>query len=135
MKQLSLGLRYALLGIVLVVALVVGSGLLGSGSPSSAARAAALDARLKCPSCQGLSVAQSNSPSSVAIRAEVRRRVDAGESDQQVVDALRARYGDAVLLTPPAGGLSVLLWLVPLILVAAVTIIVIVSLLRRRPVR
>jgi cytochrome c-type biogenesis protein CcmH len=103
------------IGVLLVAALVVGSGVLTTGAQTSAERAASLDARLKCPGCQGLSVAESASASSLAVRREV----------------LEARYGNSVLLTPPPGGLTDLLWLVPVGLGVGI-VIGVVAVARRR---
>src|SRR5262249_8638804 len=49
------------------------------------------------------SVADSPSSTSAAIAADVRRRVAAGQSDQQIRDAYVARYGRWILLTPSGG--------------------------------
>jgi cytochrome c-type biogenesis protein CcmH len=117
--------------LLLLVALVVGSGVLSSSPQTNAERAAGLDARLKCPSCQGLSVSQSSSASALAVRRQVRQEIDAGRSDDEVVASLEAQYGNAVLLTPPPGGLTDLLWLLPVAMgVGMVVAIVVVA--RRR---
>ena len=71
--------------------------------PTVDQRAHQLDRELRCPVCQGLSVADSPSSTSAAIAADVRRRVVAGESDQQIRDAYVARYGRWILLTPSGG--------------------------------
>jgi cytochrome c-type biogenesis protein CcmH len=131
--KLPLWLRYLLVALVLLGALVVGSKVFDSTPPTSAQRVAALETTLKCPSCQDLSVAQSSSPSSLAVRRQVTADVAKGMSDDEIVSQLRAQYGNAVLLTPPPGGLSLILWLVPLALAlsAASTIVVV---MRRRAV-
>jgi cytochrome c-type biogenesis protein CcmH len=83
-----------------VVALVLAS----HGSPPTVdQRAHRLDRELRCPVCQGLSVADSPSSTSAAIAADVRRRVVAGQSDQEIRDAYVARYGRWILLTPGGG--------------------------------
>ncbi len=71
--------------------------------PTVDQRAHRLDRELRCPVCQGLSVADSPSSTSAAIAADVRRRVVAGESDQEIRDAYVARYGRWILLTPSGG--------------------------------
>lgn len=71
-----------------------------AGPPTVDQRAHRLDRELRCPVCQGLSVADSTSSTSAAIAADVRRRVAAGQSDQEIRDAYVARYGRWILLTP-----------------------------------
>jgi cytochrome c-type biogenesis protein CcmH len=127
----ALWVRWGILGLILVVAITIGSGVLTSSPATPAQRVQSLEARLKCPSCEGLSVAESNSPSSLAVRQEVKRGVAAGESDQAIIAGLQARYGSAVLLTPPAGGLSILLWAIPVLLGVSVIAVVIIGIRRR----
>ena len=132
-KRLPLWLRYAGVAAVLLVALLVGSNVLSPTPQSNAQRATALENTLKCPSCQDLSVAQSSSPSSLAVRVQVERGIAKGMSNEEIVAQLEGQYGNAVLLTPPSGGLSALLWLIPVLLVVgAGGIIVAVFASRRR---
>jgi len=105
---------WTLMGVVLVVALVVGTGVLHSSPPTAAQRAAAIDADIRCPSCEDLSVAESSAPTAVTVRATVRQLVDAGQSDQQIQQYLVARYGSSIVLDPPAHGWSLLVWVLPL---------------------
>ena len=132
-KRLPLWLRYAGVAAVLLVALLVGSNVLSPTPQSNAQRATALENTLNCPSCQDLSVAQSSSPSSLAVRVQVERGIAKGMSNEEIVAQLEGQYGNAVLLTPPSGGLSALLWLIPVLLVVgAGGIIVAVFASRRR---
>ena len=132
-KRLPLWLRYAGVAAVLLVALLVGSNVLSPTPQSNAQRATALENTLKCPRCQDLSVAQSSSPSSLAVRVQVERGIAKGMSNEEIVAQLEGQYGNAVLLTPPSGGLSALLWLIPVLLVVgAGGIIVAVFASRRR---
>lgn len=79
-------------------------------------RAHRLDTELRCPVCQGLSVADSPSSTSAAIAADVQRRVLAGESDAEVKAAYVARYGSWILLDP-SGRTGRLAWAIPLVVV------------------
>jgi cytochrome c-type biogenesis protein CcmH len=101
--------------VVLGIALLIGSGVFSSTQVTNAQRVSALEAQIKCPSCQDLSVAQSTTSSAVAVRNQITRMVAAGDSDAQIESALVARYGSTVLLRPPAQGLALVVWLVPLI--------------------
>lgn len=98
---------------VLAAALVVGSGVTSSKPPTDAQRASALEAQIRCPSCADLSVAQSAASSAIAVRHEVAALVAAGQSDQQIESRLVAQYGPSILLSPPASGLSSLVWFLP----------------------
>ncbi len=100
------------LGAVVVAALVIGSGP-GDSDPSPAARGRRLAAGLRCPVCQGLSVADSPSPTARAISVDIRRRIDAGESDGEIRQAYVDRYGEWVLLEPAGAGLGAVVWALP----------------------
>jgi cytochrome c-type biogenesis protein CcmH len=100
------------LAAVVVATLVIGSAS-GDGDPSPAARTRRLAAGLRCPVCQGLSVADSPSPTARAISDDIRRRVDAGESDGAIRQAYVERYGEWVLLQPAGSGLGALVWALP----------------------
>lgn len=102
---------------VLVVALAVGSRQPGPAA-GPAQRSAAIDAALRCPSCEDVSVAQSSAPAAVAVRRIVARRVAAGQSDAQVEAYLVSRYGQGILLRPAASGGTSALWVLPVAAVA-----------------
>jgi cytochrome c-type biogenesis protein CcmH len=123
---------WTLLGIVLVVAMVVGSGALSSSLPTPAQRAAAIDSVVRCPSCEDLSVASSSAPTAITVRATVRQLIAAGRTDQEIKDYLTARYGSSIVLEPPASGWSLLVWLLPLLGGLVATAAVTTVLVRRR---
>ncbi len=103
---------WAVLGIVLACALVVGAS--GHGAPAtSAQRAGALDAELRCPSCDDLSVADSSAASAVAIRQLVLADAEAGIPDSAIVSYLQSKY-PGIVLRPPASGIEGLVWFAPL---------------------
>ncbi len=83
-------------------------------SPTDIDRVERLGSRIKCPVCQGESIA--NSPAQMArdMMDLVGDRVVEGASDQAIVDELLASYSGAVLLDPPASGETLALWLAPL---------------------
>ena len=90
-----------------------------------------LETLVKCPACDDLSVAQSNATSALAVREDITRRVRAGESDNKILTSLEATYGTSILLSPSTSGLGSLLWLVPILVIAAL-IVPGVRLARRR---
>ncbi len=103
------------LGVVLVAALVVGSGALSSSPPTPAQRAQAIESALRCPSCEDLSVAESSASTAVTVRATVAQLIAEGRTNQQIENYLVARYGSSIVLEPPASGWSLLVWLLPLL--------------------
>jgi len=106
----------AWIGCLALVALALVVGASRSASPSSPRqRAAAVDAVVRCPSCEGLSVADSSSATAVAIRNAVLARARAGQSDGRIEQFLVSRYGPGILLRPPAGGLAGLVWFLPVL--------------------
>ena len=106
-------LAYLLLVPVLGMALFVGARSGDTGPPTPAQRTSGIAAQVRCPTCEGLSAAESDAPASVAIREEIRRRVDAGQSDQEVRAFLVGRYGRDILLTPEGSGVAGLVWALP----------------------
>jgi len=104
------------MAVVLSVALAVGASR-PAPPPSATQRAAAIDAQLRCPSCEDVSVADSSAPTAVAVRAIVLQRVRAGQRDAQIEDFLVSRYGPDILLRPPARGATSAVWIVPVVVV------------------
>jgi cytochrome c-type biogenesis protein CcmH len=103
--------------VVLTASLVVGARQPGPG-PDAAQRVARIDAALRCPSCEDVSVAQSSAPAALAIRRIVAARVAAGQSDADVEAYLVSRYGAGILLRPSASGGTRALWVLPVLAVA-----------------
>jgi cytochrome c-type biogenesis protein CcmH len=69
---------------------------------------------LRCPVCQGLSIADSNAEGAVMIQNRIEELVAAGYDQQQITDYFVDKYGEWILLQPPAEGLNLLIWLGPL---------------------
>src|SRR5229473_4368713 len=81
--------------------------------PKLEGRARALSHELRCMVCQNQSIDDSDAPLARDLRILVRERLKAGDTDQQVIDFLVARYGDFVLLKPRFTSHTALLWLMP----------------------
>ncbi|TBN41887.1 cytochrome c-type biogenesis protein CcmH [Paracoccus subflavus] len=79
--------------------------------PGQEARARDISQRLRCPVCQGENIDESNAPISRDLRLYVRERIVAGDSNDQVIDAVVDRYGEFVLFEPRAQGGNLVLWL------------------------
>ena len=100
--------------------------------PMLEARARALSKDLRCMVCQNESIDDSGAPLAHDLRVLVRERIKAGDSDQQVLDFLVARYGEFVLLRPPLSWHTLALWgLPPAVLVLGV-LVILMDLRRRR---
>lgn len=116
-------------GALLATAALVALTSLQPSPPSTpGGRAAALAAELRCPDCQGLSVAESRTAAAQAIRAEITAELAAGRTPDAVRQSFVDRYGDWILLRPRAP----LAWIVPLALIAAGLGGVLAWILRRR---
>ena len=74
--------------------------------------------KLRCPVCQGLSVADSPAEGAKLMKNRIREFVAAGYSDDQICTYFVARYGEWVLLEPPRKGIHWVLWLGPFGLLA-----------------
>ncbi len=78
--------------------------------PALEARARELSKGLRCLVCQNESIDESNASLARDLRLLVRERLTAGDSDEEVMDYVVARYGEFVLLKPTTGGANWLLW-------------------------
>ena len=81
--------------------------------PGKEARARDLSRELRCMVCQNQSIDDSEAPLARDLRLLVRERIAAGDSDNQVIDFLVARYGEFVLLKPRFNPHTLMLWLLP----------------------
>jgi cytochrome c-type biogenesis protein CcmH len=97
--------------------------------PALEARARTLGQELRCLVCQNESIDDSNADLARDLRTIVRERLTAGDSDQQVLGFVTARYGDYVLLRPPIRAGTLVLWFGPVVLLVAA--IIAMMLLRR----
>jgi len=90
---------------------------------------------LRCPVCLNLSVQDSPSELARDMRDVVRDRLRQGDTEQQVLDYFIQRYGEWVLMKPPAHGVSLLVWLLPVVLVVGGGALVVFAMKRwiRRP--
>ena len=77
-------------------------------------RARNLSKQLRCLVCQNQSIDDSDADLARDLRREVRSQIAAGTSDRVIIDQLRAKYGDYVLLNPPLDQATLFLWLSPL---------------------
>ena len=123
--------RWGIPTLMLVLVVVIGVGL-ATASPAAGDRVEALAEQLRCPVCQGESVADSPSDTASAIEQQIEEMVAAGRSNEEILDHYVARYGRWVLLEPPPRGDTLLLWVLPLLVLAGGVAVV---LTRRRTAR
>ncbi len=120
-------------GVATLVAVAVLTGMRPAGPSGDDDRAVAIAESLRCPVCQGLSVADSDSETARAIRSDIVRRIAEGQADGDIRQAYVERYGEWILLRPRGGGLGTVVWLVPVAAVLlAGTAIAVVGRRRRR---
>jgi cytochrome c-type biogenesis protein CcmH len=102
--------------------------------PALETRARNLSKELRCMVCQNQSIDDSEAPLAHDLRVLVRERLQAGDSDNQVINFLVARYGEFVLLRPQFAWHTAALWgLPPAALLIGIVAIVLVVRRRRTP--
>ena len=116
----------------LALAAVLGAVLAGAAT-AAPPNAADLEAELVCPVCE-TTLDQSNAPVAERMKTFIRVQIAAGDSEQEIKDALVVEFGPGVLAEPPDGGFGLLAWLLPLgaLLGGAVAVALIVRAWSRR---
>ena len=108
--------------LILIALLALVATVAWSVRPQEETRSGRVDritSELRCVTCQGLSVKDSLAPSARQMREIVAQRVAEGKTDEEIRAEFRASYGDWVLLSPSATSWSGLIWLVPIVALAA----------------
>ena len=84
-----------------------------------------LAAELRCPKCQNQNLADSNAPVASDLRDKVYELMIDGQTDDEIVGYLVARYGDFVRYNPPVQKNTFFLWFAPgtMVLIALIIII------------
>ena len=107
--------------------------LAASASAADPPNAADLEAELVCPVCE-TTLDQSNAPVAERMKLFIRERIAAGDTEQEIKDALVAEFGPGVLATPQKSGFGLLAWVLPLaaLVAGAATVAVLVRSWSRR---
>jgi len=79
-------------------------------------RFAVLAEELRCPKCQNQNLADSNAPIAKDLRNKVYEQIQAGQSNEEIVQYLVDRYGDFVRYKPAFKSYTLVLWLSPVVL-------------------
>lgn len=83
------------------------------------AQAQAIASRLRCPVCQNESVADSPSALAQQMRALIRTKLRSGEHPDEIVAYFVDKYGEWILLEPPRRGVLWVVWVAPVLALAA----------------
>ncbi len=88
-----------------------------------------LSSELRCLVCQNSTLADSDAPLAKDLRNEIRNQMQAGKTDDEVVEYLVTRYGDFVRFRPPVNASTALLWFGPFImlLIGAITLFLVLK--------
>ena len=108
----------SLLAVWLLVALlaVVAAGLPGVALADPLDdRTRQVGRQIMCPVCEGQSVADSNSGLARDMRALIRDRLAAGDSEQAILERFVASYGEGILVDPPKRGTTLGVWIAPVV--------------------
>jgi cytochrome c-type biogenesis protein CcmH len=107
---------WVVLAVVALATLAVGT-VTGDDAATPADRVLALSRSIRCPQCSGQSVAESDVTVSREIRRDIARRVEEGQTDDEIRAYYASSFGEEALLTPSSEGLGGLVWALPVIVV------------------
>ena len=121
-------LRHLLLMVFLVFSNVIFAADKPS-NPTTEARLKNLSTELRCLVCQNSTLADSDAPLAKDLRNEIRKLIQSGKTDEEVVDYLVARYGDFVRFRPPVNATTALLWFGPfvMLIIGAITLVLVLK--------
>jgi len=82
-----------------------------------------LSAELRCPKCQNQNIADSNAPIAQDLRKLLVKQLEDGASDEQILEYMVSRYGEFVRYRPRFSGATLVLWLMPVALIAGAILV------------
>ena len=131
-QKSALILRRLMAALLLVLVLQPAFGAEGMarpvGDPAVEARVNKLSEELRCLTCMGQSIADSQSSFANDMKREIRTMIVAGKNDKEIMEFMVQRYGDFVLYRPPVKSTTWLLWGGPFVLLVAGLALLIVRL-------
>jgi cytochrome c-type biogenesis protein CcmH len=101
--------------VALVLVSLVRNGVDSGPARSPEERMREIASTMKCPVCRSQSVADSDVAAARSIRTEISRRIEQGEGDDEIRDAIASTYGDDLQLTPSRNGFAGLVWILPVV--------------------
>ncbi len=114
--------RGVLLALLLIVCFAAPAGRVAADELDDRVRAIAKE--LRCPVCDGETVADSNAQMSADMRGVIRQKLEAGESREQILRFFVERYGEAILAEPPARGFTLGVWVAPVLVLLGGLVVV-----------
>ena len=121
---------------VVLVGVAVGALIIGSSRnshPTPAQQAASIASSVRCPVCSGESAEQSQTPESAEIRQQISQELAAGLTRSQILDRLVASFGPGILEKPQTSGVSLLVWVLPIVGAAVAALGLAFAFVRWRP--
>jgi len=112
-------------------AAVAGEAVPAAADPVLEARMLAITTELRCLVCQNQTIADSHADLAIDLRQQVRELLQKGQTNQQILDYMTARYGDFVLYRPPLKNTTLLLWAGPGVMMVGGMVLLVVILRRR----
>ncbi len=103
-----------------------------SADPALEARVLKIADELRCLVCQNETIAASHADLAVDLRKQIRVKLQAGQSERQILDFMVERYGDFVLYRPPLKASTVMLWAGPFVLLLAAAGVLGLNIRKRR---
>lgn len=100
-----------------------------TSTPEVEVRLKHLSTELRCLVCQNSTLADSDAPLAQDLRNEIRKLIESGKTDKEIVAYLVARYGDFVTFRPPVNASTALLWFGPflMLIIGAITLIIVLK--------
>jgi len=98
-------------------------------NPEVEVRLKQLSTELRCLVCQNSTLADSDAPLAQDLRNEIRKLIEGGKTDEEIVAYLVARYGDFVTFRPPVNASTAILWFGPflMLIIGAITLIIVLK--------
>jgi cytochrome c-type biogenesis protein CcmH len=103
-----------------------------SADPALEARVLKIAEELRCLVCQNETIAASHAELAVDLRKQIRLKLQAGQSERQILDFMVERYGDFVLYRPPLKASTVMLWAGPFALLLTAAGVLVLNIRNRR---
>lgn len=131
MRRLASLCAAGCMALLITATAAAGAATTALADPALEARVQRISAELRCLVCQNQTIADSNADLAVDLRRQVRLMLQQGQSEQQIIDFMTARYGDFVLYRPPVKSTTALLWFGPAALLVLGVAVLLITLRRR----
>lgn len=84
-------------------------------SPALASAQSDIENALICPACfaEAMSVAACQDSTAQQIKKEIRQKLAAGQTKEQIIKTYVDQYGEKILTSPPKKGFNLMAWIIP----------------------